>query len=66
MPDHVHLLFALSRTLAMSKVVEEVKKGSSKWAKEHVHPVFYWQSGYGIFAVSSDDVPTAREYVATQ
>ena len=66
MPDHVHLLFALSRTLAMSKVVEEVKKGSSKWAKEHVHPAFYWQSGYGIFAVSADEVPAVREYIATQ
>jgi REP element-mobilizing transposase RayT len=66
MPDHVHLLFALSRTLAMSKVVEEVKKGSSKWAKEHVHPAFYWQSGYGIFAVSAENVPAVREYVATQ
>ena len=64
--DHVHLLFGLSRTLAMSKVVEEVKKASSKWAKEHLHPAFYWQSGYGIFAVSSDDVSAVREYVATQ
>jgi putative transposase len=66
MPDHVHLLFALSRTLAMSRVVEEVKKGSSKWAKAHVHQGFYWQSGYGIFAVSADEVPAVREYIATQ
>jgi putative transposase len=64
--DHVHLLFGLSRTLAMSKVVEEVKKASSKWAKEHVHPAFYWQSGYGIFAVSAENVPAVREYVAAQ
>src|SRR5437868_2357860 len=31
--DHVHLLFVLSKTLALSKAVEEVKKSSSKWAK---------------------------------
>lgn len=66
MSDHVHLLFSLSRTLAMSRVVEEVKKGSSKWAKEHVHPAFYWQSGYGIFAVSAENIPTVKEYIATQ
>ena len=30
MPDHVHLLFALSRNLAPKKVVEELKKESSK------------------------------------
>jgi putative transposase len=64
--DHVHLLFGLSRTLAMSKVVEEVKKASSKWAKEHIHPAFYWQNGYGIFAVSAENLPAVHEYVATQ
>jgi REP element-mobilizing transposase RayT len=34
--DHVHLLFALGRTISLSKAVEEVKKESSKWAKENV------------------------------
>jgi putative transposase len=66
MPDHVHLLFGLSRTLAISKVVEEVKKGSSKWAKEHVHPGFYWQSGYGAFAVSWGEVGAVKAYIANQ
>jgi putative transposase len=31
--DHIHLLFDLSRTTAVSKVVEDVKKSSSKWIK---------------------------------
>jgi REP element-mobilizing transposase RayT len=65
MPDHVHLLFGLSRTLAMSRVVE-VKKSSSKWAKEHVHPGFYWQGGYGAFAVSWKDVGEVKAYIANQ
>jgi REP element-mobilizing transposase RayT len=43
--DHVHLLLGLSRTLSISDVVEELKKQSSKWAKENVHPAFYWQNG---------------------
>jgi putative transposase len=33
--DHVHVLFVLSKTLALSKAIEEIKKGSSKWAKEN-------------------------------
>ena len=41
--DHVHLLFALKRTLSVSDAVEEIKKGSSKWAKAAIHPNFYWQ-----------------------
>ncbi|HJT31820.1 MAG TPA: transposase, partial [Pirellulales bacterium] len=31
--DHVHILFVLARTMAISNVVEEVKTGSSKWIK---------------------------------
>jgi DNA-binding transcriptional regulator YiaG len=33
MPDHVHLLFVLARTLSLSEIVEELKKESSRWAK---------------------------------
>ena len=32
--DHVHILFALSRTISPAELVEEVKKGSSKWMKD--------------------------------
>ncbi len=31
--DHVHTLFALSKNHALKKLVEEIKKGSSKWMK---------------------------------
>jgi len=31
--DHVHVLFSLSRTHTLAKVVEELKGGSSKWMK---------------------------------
>lgn len=66
MPDHVHLLFLQSRTMAMSRVVEEVKKESSKWAKEAIHPDFYWQNGYGAFSVSPSLVEKCRAYIADQ
>ena len=66
MPDHVHLLFVQARTLSLSKVVEEVKKESSKWAKKHIHPGFYWQSGYGAFSVSPSIVRQTTEYIENQ
>ncbi|QDU18227.1 IS200/IS605 family transposase [Urbifossiella limnaea] len=66
MPDHVHLLFVLAKTVSVSKVVEEVKKESSKWAKQHVGPDFYWQSGYGAFSVSPSTVEAVRVYIENQ
>ena len=66
MPDHVHLLFGLAKTLSVSKVVEELKKESSKWAKQYVHPAFYWQNGYGAFSVSPSAVDDVRRYIETQ
>jgi putative transposase len=64
--DHVHLLFVLSKNWALSKVVEEVKKESSKWAKEEVHPRFYWQGGYGAFSVSASNEPRVVAYIREQ
>ena len=66
--DHVHLLFDLGRTVAVSEVVERVKKSSSKWIKtrrtEFVE--FAWQAGYGAFAVSESNLVNVRDYVASQ
>lgn len=66
--DHVHLLFQLGRTVAISAVVEEVKKSSSKWIKKRGHEFtgFSWQAGYGAFAVSESNVEAVRHYIARQ
>ena len=66
--DHVHCLFVLSKNYALSKVVEEVKKGSSKWIKSKgvEFSKFHWQSGYGGFSVSQSHVDAVREYIANQ
>lgn len=64
--DHVHLLFVLSKNIALSKAVEEVKKESSKWSKERVHPQFYWQTGYGAFSVSASMEDTVAAYIENQ
>ena len=64
--DHVHLLFSLSKTLTMSKAVEEIKKSSSKWMKEHGEPRCYWQGGYGAFSVSASDEADVIAYITNQ
>lgn len=68
MDDHVHLLFDLARTVAISKAIEDVKKSSSKWIKTQRADLstFAWQSGYGAFAVSESNVESVRQYIANQ
>jgi REP element-mobilizing transposase RayT len=66
--NHVHILCTLSKKVAQMKLLEEVKKQSSKWIKEQDarYAFFYWQDGYGIFSVSKTVVPTVVHYIENQ
>lgn len=66
--DHVHALFALSKNYPLKKLVEEVKKGSSKWMKSDGPRVqqFSWQAGYAAFSVSQSNVGTVQRYIERQ
>jgi len=64
--DHVHVLCHLSKNLAACKLVEEVKKSSSKWMKMKDVPLFAWQNGYGVFSVSESNAPAVRKYIEGQ
>jgi REP element-mobilizing transposase RayT len=66
--DHVHALFSLSKNHALKKIVEEVKKGSSKWMKTEGPRIadFYWQAGYGAFSVSQSNVESVFRYIQNQ
>jgi REP element-mobilizing transposase RayT len=66
--DHAHLLLCLSKNHALSKVVEQVKKGSSKWIKTQGkrYSDFQWQNGYGAFSVSQSNVSRVKIYIANQ
>jgi putative transposase len=65
-PDHVHILCVLSKNLAVCKLVEEVKKSSSKWMKTQGVPMFAWQNGYGVFSVSQSNADSVRRYIENQ
>jgi REP element-mobilizing transposase RayT len=66
--DHVHALFSLSKNHPLKKIVEEVKKGSSKWMKAEgsKNPEFYWQSGYAGFSVSQSKVEEVGRHIENQ
>ena len=57
--DHIHILCVLSKNITLAKLVEEIKRHSSRWIKK-LNPHyknFSWQSGYGVFSVSPSGTP---------
>ena len=66
--DHVHALFSLSKNHTLTKIVEEVKKGSSKWMKlaGPKNANFFWQAGYAGFSVSQSNVDEVSRYIKNQ
>ena len=66
--DHVHALFSLSKNHALKTLVEEVKKGSSKWMKVNGPKIadFHWQAEYGAFSVSQSNAPHVKHYIENQ
>ena len=66
--DHVHILFALGRTITVADLVEEVKTGSSKWIKTKGPEFknFHWQKGYGAFSIGQSNVAALKRYIRSQ
>jgi len=64
--DHLHTVIALARTRTIADVVEQTKRASSKWMKEHGVAVFAWQAGYGAFSVSESQSAAVIRYIAEQ
>ena len=67
-PDHVHILFELGRTMSVSSIAEEIKRTSSKWLKSQndLYSAFRWQAGYAAFAISAKDVAGVVAYISMQ
>ena len=66
--DHIHILCTLSKNYSVSKVIEIIKKSSSKWLKEQSKLLtkFQWQGGYAVFSVRQSRVSATKEYIAKQ
>jgi putative transposase len=66
--DHVHILCALSKKLALMKLLEILKSHSSKWIKTKggLYQHFRWQDGYAAFSVSPRDVDNVVAYIDNQ
>jgi REP-associated tyrosine transposase len=66
--DHIHIAFILPRTVTIAKYIEKIKSISSAWIKENGsdHHDFQWQSGYGVFSVSSSTLSLLLDYIDNQ
>ena len=66
--DHVHLLISLPSTMAISKAMQLVKGGSSKWIHDEFpeYRDFAWQEGYGAFSIGISQIETTKQYINNQ
>jgi len=66
--DHVHMMVSLGKTVALSGLMLEVKRDSSKWIKDKNAALreFTWQDGYFGFSIGESGVDALRAYIANQ
>ncbi len=66
--DHVHILAAMSKNIALAKFVEEIKRNSSRWIKTkgEQYERFAWQGGYAGYSVSQSVLERVKQYIENQ
>ena len=66
--DHIHILCSLSKSMALSDFVRDVKSNSSRWIKtlDCYYEKFEWQTGYGAFSVSPSIIDKTIQYINNQ
>lgn len=64
--DHVHLLVSLRPVHCIADLMRDMKKDSSRWAKENFNHRFAWQEGYAAFSVSPSATEAVKRYIANQ
>ena len=66
--DHVHILLSLRPDMSLSKAVQLIKGGSSKWINSEFSNTkfFSWQEGYAGFTVSVSLVEKVKKYITNQ
>ena len=67
-PDHTHIFVGMDPTMSASKLMEQVKSGSSKWLneKKYIPGIFSWQKGYGAFSYSKSHIDRVVNYILNQ
>lgn len=67
--NHVHILFCLDKSKALSDIVRIVKSSVSHWINSNYGTklsIFAWQDGYGAFSISKNHVQVVTDYINNQ
>lgn len=66
--NHIHILLSLRPDITISKAVQLIKGGSSKWIHNNFLDlkIFSWQEGYGAFTVSTSQIDNVKRYITNQ
>ena len=66
--DHVHILCVMSKNISMARLVEEIKRHSSRWIKtiDNFYNEFACQGGYAGISVSQSIHDKTKEYISNQ
>ncbi len=67
-PDHTHIFVGMHPTISPSKLMEQVKSGSSKWIndKKLIPGKFNWQDGFAAFTYSKSHIDKVVKYILNQ
>lgn len=66
--DHIHILFGLKPSVAISDLVRDIKASSSSFINQRrfVRGRFRWQEGFGAFSYSRSQIDAVAKYVLNQ
>lgn len=65
--DHIHILLVVPQTMSVSKAMQLIKAGSSKWCNQNLKQRrFEWQAGYSAFSIGQSQVQTTIQYINNQ
>ena len=68
MPDHIHIFIGMKPKEAISDLVRDVKKDSSKLinTKNWIRGKFNWQEGFGGFSYGHSQISDVANYIDNQ
>ena len=66
--DHLHALLSMPPSISISKGLQLIKGGSSKWIHDTFREAekFAWQGGYGAFSIGVSQVERTIAYINNQ
>jgi putative transposase len=64
--DHCHAFLSLPANLDVSKAVQLIKGGSSKWMNQNNYKRFEWQEGFASFSVGVSQTESTCLYIKDQ